>query len=214
MNLILLGPPGAGKGTQAKFIAQKYKIPHISTGDMFRETDQSGSDLGKKLQAFMSAGKLVTDEIVVEVVKTRLLKPDTSKGFLLDGFPRTVFQAQELDKVLESKNQKIDTVLSITLDDEEIVKRLSSRRVCVSCGASYNTITQPPKNDSICDKCSGKVILRSDDNPETIRQRLKVYKEQTSPLIDYYSKKKVLRTVDGSGPVEEVLKGLCEFIKG
>jgi len=213
MNLILLGPPGAGKGTQAKKIAEKYSIPHISTGDMFRETAQSGSELGKKLQSFMSAGKLVTDEIVVEVVESRLSKPDTMKGFLLDGFPRTVFQAQELDKILASRTQKIDYVLSITLDDEEIVKRLSSRRVCVSCGASYNTITQPPKIEGVCDKCSGKVILRSDDNPATIRQRLKVYKDQTSPLIDYYSRKGVLRTVDGSGPVEEVFKGLCEFIE-
>jgi len=152
MNLILLGPPGAGKGTQAKFIAEKYKIPHISTGDMFRETAQSGSDLGKKLQSFMSAGKLVTDEIVVEVVNARLLKPDTTKGFLLDGFPRTVFQAQELDKILAQKKQKIDTVLSITLADDEIVNRLSSRRVCVSCGASYNTITQPTKKEGICDR--------------------------------------------------------------
>jgi adenylate kinase len=214
MNLILLGPPGAGKGTQAKKIAEKYNIPHISTGDMFRETAQSGSELGKKLQSFMSAGKLVTDEIVVEVVASRLIKPDAQKGFLLDGFPRTVFQAQELDKILAAKKQKIDFVLSITLEDDEIVKRLSSRRVCVSCGASYNTITQPPKKDSVCDKCGGKVILRSDDNPETIRQRLKVYKEQTSPLIDYYSKKGVLKTVDGSGQVGEVFKGLCEFIQG
>jgi adenylate kinase len=213
MNLILLGPPGAGKGTQAKFIAEKYKIPHISTGDMFRETAQSGSELGKKLQSFMSAGKLVTDEIVVEVVNARLSKPDTAKGFLLDGFPRTVFQAQELDKILAQKKQKIDTVLSITLADDEIVNRLSSRRVCVSCGASYNTITQPTKKEGICDKCSGKVILRSDDNPETIRQRLKVYKEQTSPLIEYYSKNGTLKSAEGSGPVEEVFKSLCEFIK-
>lgn len=213
MNLILLGPPGAGKGTQAKKIAEKFAIPHISTGDMFRETAQSGSALGKKLQDFMSAGKLVTDEIVVEVVKARLSRPDTQAGFLLDGFPRTVFQAQELDKILSARKQKIDVVLSITLEDEEIVKRLSSRRVCVSCGASYNTITQPPKSDSICDKCSGKVILRADDNPDTIRQRLKVYKDQTSPLIDYYSKQGSLKSVDGAGQVEEVFKGLCEFIK-
>ena len=213
MNLILLGPPGAGKGTQAKFLAEKFKIPHISTGDMFRETAQSGSELGKKLQSFMSAGKLVTDDIVVEVVESRLSKPDTLKGFLLDGFPRTVFQAQELDKILALRKQKIDFVLSITLNDEEIVKRLSSRRVCVSCGVSYNTITQPPKSDSVCDKCSGKVILRPDDNPGTIRQRLKVYKEQTSPLIDYYYSKGVLRGVDGSGSVEDVFKGLCEFIE-
>ena len=213
MNLILLGPPGAGKGTQAKFISEKYGIPHISTGDMFRETAASGSELGKKLQEFMSAGKLVTDEIVIEVVKTRLLKSDTAKGFLLDGFPRTAPQAQALDKILVDQTKKIDAVLSITLADEEIVKRLSSRRVCISCGASYNTVTQVPKADGICDKCSGKVIQRQDDNAQTIRQRLKVYNEQTSPLIEYYIKKGVLKTVEGSGSVEVVFKGLCEFIK-
>lgn len=213
MNLILLGPPGAGKGTQAKFIAEKYKIPHISTGDMFRETAQSGSELGRKLQEFMTAGKLVTDEIVIEVVEARLAKQDTAKGFLLDGFPRTVPQAQALDKMLLGKNRRIDVVLSITLADEEVVKRLSSRRVCVSCGASYNTITQPPKIDNICDKCKGEVIQRQDDNSQTIKQRLKVYNEQTSPLIEYYTKKGVLRTVNGSGSVEAVFKGLCEFIQ-
>lgn len=213
MNLILLGPPGAGKGTQAKFISEKYGLPHISTGDMFRETAASGSELGKKLQEFMSAGKLVTDDIVIEVVKVRISKADTAKGFLLDGFPRTVPQAQALDKMLSEKSVKIDVVLSITLDDEEVVKRLSSRRVCIACGASYNTITQAPKKDGVCDKCSGSVIQRQDDNAQTIRQRLKVYNEQTSPLIEYYTSKGVLKTVDGSGSVEAVFKGLCEFIK-
>jgi len=213
MNLILLGPPGAGKGTQAKFVSEKYKIPHISTGDMFRETAQSGSELGRKLQEFMTSGKLVTDEIVIGVVETRLAKQDTAKGFLLDGFPRTVSQAQSLDRILSDKNHKIDAVLSITLADEEVIKRLSSRRVCVACGASYNTITQPPRADNICDKCKGKVIQRQDDNAQTIRQRLKVYNEQTSPLIEYYTKEGILKVVDGSGSVEAVFKGLCEFIE-
>lgn len=213
MNLILLGPPGAGKGTQAKMVAAKYKLPHISTGDMFRETAQSGSELGKKLQSFMSAGKLVPDDVVIEVVKTRLSKPDTKNGFLLDGFPRTVPQAQALDRILAEKNGKIDDVVSLSVNGEEIVKRLSSRRVCAGCGASYNTITQPPKVENVCDLCGGKVVQRADDTAETVRNRLRVYNEQTSPLIDYYAKKGVLRDVDGSRPVEEVFKNICEVIK-
>lgn len=212
MNLILLGPPGAGKGTQAKKISSKFHLPHISTGDMFRETAESGSDLGVKLKEYMAAGVLVPDEVVIEVVKERLSKPDCKKGFLLDGFPRTVLQAQSLDKLLKEKNQKIDAVLSIYLSEEEVIKRLSNRRVCSSCGANYNVVTQPPQSSDRCDLCSGKVIMRDDDNPETIKKRLKVYNDQTSPLIDYYSASGVLRKVEGSKPVEEVFKNLCAFI--
>jgi adenylate kinase len=214
MNLILLGPPGAGKGTQAKIIASRYKLPHISTGDMFRETAQSGSELGTRLQGYMSAGKLVPDETVIEVVKDRLSKSDCANGFLLDGFPRTVPQAKALDALLAENKKKINGVIYIYLDEEEIVKRLSSRRVCISCGASYNLITQPPKVGEKCDTCSGKVIQRADDNPGTIRNRLKAYNEQTSPLIEYYDRAGVLCKIDGAKPVEEVFKSLCEFIKG
>ncbi|MBN1824164.1 MAG: adenylate kinase [Endomicrobiales bacterium] len=212
MNLILLGPPGAGKGTQAKKIAEKYGVPHISTGDMFRETAQSGSELGKKLQSFMSAGKLVTDDIVIEVVKERLAKPDCAKGFLLDGFPRTVPQAEALDGILNGQKRKIDNVLCMKVADEDIINRLSSRRVCLACGESYNTISKPPKTEGKCDVCSGRVIQRADDNRETIAQRLKVYNEQTSPLVDYYSKAGVLKEVDGSKSVDEVFKNLVKVI--
>jgi adenylate kinase len=213
MNLILLGPPGAGKGTQAKMIAQAYHLPHISTGDMFRETAASKSELGTKLQSFMSQGKLVPDDVVIEVVKTRLSKPDCDKGFLLDGFPRTVKQAEALDALLAEKNRKIDAVLNIDLDDAEIVKRLSSRRVCISCGASYNLITQPPKAAGVCDSCKGQVIQRSDDNAETIKNRLTVYHGQTSPLIEYYQRAGVLQKVDGSKSVDEVFKSLRAIIE-
>ena len=213
MNIILLGPPGAGKGTQAKMIAETFSLPHISTGDMFRETAASGSELGKKLQGFMSKGALVPDDVVIEIVKNRLSKPDSAKGFLLDGFPRTTAQAEALDKSLLESSREIDYVFSISLADEIIVKRLSSRRVCLNCGASYNTITQPSKAEGACDKCSGKVIQRSDDNPETIKNRLKVYKDQTSPLIAYYKKAGVLNEVDGSGTVEEVFKRIRGLVK-
>lgn len=213
MNIILLGPPGAGKGTQAKKIAAEYKLPHISTGDMFRETSASGSELGKKLQGYMSAGKLVPDELVIEIVKERLSKPDCAKGFLLDGFPRTVPQAQALDKALAAAGKKIDRVLTMNVDNEEIVRRLSSRRVCPKCGASYNVISQPPKKDSICDVCGSAVVQRADDNPETIRKRLEVYETQTRPLIEYYKKAGVVREADGTKSVDEVYKSLRAAIE-
>ncbi|MCB4792646.1 MAG: adenylate kinase [Elusimicrobia bacterium] len=205
MNLILLGPPGAGKGTQAQRISLKYKLPHISTGDIFRETSKSGSDLGKKLQSYMSSGLLVPDNLVIEIVKERLNKADCKNGFLLDGFPRTVPQAQELNKVIEAKGQKIDKVISISLTDEEIIKRISGRRLC-SCGADYNIYSQPPKVKDICDKCNGKLIQRADDDPETVKKRLEVYNKQTSPLIDYYTKLGILAKIDGSKSIDEVFK--------
>jgi adenylate kinase len=213
MNLILLGPPGAGKGTQAKKIAAQYDLPHISTGDIFRETASSGTELGKKLQSYMSQGKLVPDEVVIEIVNARLEKPDCRNGFLLDGFPRTVPQAEALDAVLASAGKKIDKVLAMRVDNEEIVKRLSSRRVCPQCGASYNLISQAPKVAGKCDVCASAIVLRADDNPETVRQRLAVYDTQTRPLIDYYGKKGVLREVDGTRTVEEVFKSLRAAIE-
>lgn len=213
MNLILLGPPGAGKGTQAKKISAKYNLPHISTGDIFRETVQNGSDLGKKLQGFMSAGALVPDEVVIAIVRERLTKPDTKNGFLLDGFPRTIAQAIALDKELEKIGKKISRVISLTVNEEEIVKRLSSRRVCISCGAAYNLMTQPPKKESICNECHGQVIQRADDNADTVRNRLKVYDTQTSPLIEYYTNSGVLSSVDGMKTVEEVFKNICAAIE-
>ena len=213
MNIILLGPPGAGKGTQAKMIAETFSLPHISTGDMFRETAASGSELGKKLQSFMSKGALVPDDVVIEIVKARLSKADSIKGFLLDGFPRTTAQAEALDKSLLESSRKIDHVFSISLKDDIIIDRLSSRRVCISCGASYNTITQQSKTQGVCDRCGGKVVQRGDDNPGTVKNRLKVYKDQTSPLIAYYKKAGVLREVDGSGAVEEVFKRIQDLVR-
>lgn len=213
MNLILLGPPGAGKGTQAKVIAAQYKLPHISTGDMFRETAASGSELGKTLQSYMTAGKLVPDEVVIAVVKTRLSKADCAQGFLLDGFPRTVPQAKELDRILSENSRKIDSVFYIYLQEEEIVRRLSSRRVCSACGGSYNTISQPAKIEGTCDLCGGAVVQRADDNEGTIRNRLKAYNEQTSPLIEYYKKAGVLCSIEGSKTVDEVFKNIREFIE-
>lgn len=213
MNIILFGPPGAGKGTQAVGIAKKYKLPHISTGDMFRETAASGSELGKKLQGFMSAGKLVPDDVVIEVVRERISKPDTKNGFLLDGFPRTVEQAKSLDKILADKNSRIDNVLYIFLSEEEIVRRLTARRNCGQCGANYNLVSQPPKKEGACDKCGGKLVQRADDNDATIRNRIKVYNEQTTPLIDFYAKSGVMNKVDGSKTVDDVFKALCAVIE-
>jgi len=212
MNIILLGAPGAGKGTQAKKISEKCGIPHISTGDMFRETSASGSDMGKQLQSFMSAGKLVPDDLVIEIVKTRISRQDAVSGFLLDGFPRTNGQAEALDKALKASGRKINKVVSITVNEEEVVKRLSSRRVCVSCGATYNLMSNMPKKNDACDSCSGKVIQRADDNEATVRNRLEVYREQTSPLIEYYKKSNLLSEVDGMKSVDEVFKSICEVI--
>ena len=213
MNLIFLGPPGAGKGTQAARISLQYNVPHISTGAIFRETAASGSELGKKLLGFMTTGALVPDDIVIAVVKERLLRADCKKGFLLDGFPRTLPQAKELDKVLAKDGQKIEIAVYIYLEDEEIVRRISSRRMCSKCGEGYNEITQPPKKAGLCDKCASKIDQRSDDKPDTIRQRLKVYNDQTKPLIDYYKNTGILKTVDGSESIEEVFKKVCAVIK-
>ncbi len=214
MNLILVGPPGAGKGTQAKMICVKYGLAHISTGDMFRETAASGSALGKTLQGYMSQGKLVPDDVVIQVVRERLAKSDCANGFLLDGFPRTVPQAVALDAMLKETGKSIGRVPCLVVEDEVIVRRLSSRRVCPSCGGSFNLISQPPRTENVCDFCKAGLILRGDDNPETIRQRLRVYHDQTHPLIEYYTRAGILCTVEGSRAVEEVFKDIRECIEG
>lgn len=216
MNIILLGPPGAGKGTQAKKIQECYSLPHISTGDMLRENINNNTSLGVKAKSYMSRGELVPDELLITIIKDRLSKKDCSSGFLLDGYPRTIPQADALQMILTESNRKLDAVLNISVDDEELIKRLSGRRMC-SCGASYHMVFNPPKDDEICDLCKRKLYQRDDDKPDAIRNRLIVYKKQTQPLIEYYRKKSILRTLDGgkgiSGIFEDIKKVLEEYEK-
>lgn len=197
MNLILLGPPGAGKGTQATRIVEKYKVPHISTGDIFRENIKNNTPLGQKAQEYMNKGELVPDQLVVDIALDRLGKDDCKNGFLLDGFPRTVFQADALDKFLKDKGKGIDLVINIEVEDKMLIERLDARRVCPTCAATYNVIGMPPKNEGICDKCNDTLIQRKDDKKETVGNRIKVYHEQTSPLIDYYKEKGLIKDFDG-----------------
>ena len=197
MNLILLGPPGAGKGTQATRIVEKYKVPHISTGDIFRENIKNNTPLGQKAQEYMNKGELVPDQLVVDIALYRLGKDDCKNGFLLDGFPRTVFQADALDKFLKDKGKGIDLVINIEVEDKMLIERLDARRVCPTCAATYNVIGMPPKKEGICDKCNDTLIQRKDDKKETVGNRIKVYHEQTSPLIDYYKEKGLIKDFDG-----------------
>lgn len=213
MNIILLGPPGAGKGTQAKKIAEHYSLPHISTGDILRENISNNTSLGIKAKSYMAKGELVPDELLITIIRDRLSKPDCSKGFLLDGYPRTVPQADALQMILTESNKKLDVVLDIDVDDEELIKRLSGRRVCASCGMSYHMIFNPPKEDEICDKCKGKLYQREDDKPEAIRNRLIVYKKQTQPLIEYYTRKGLLRTVDGGKDIPEIFGDIKKILE-
>lgn len=204
MNLILLGPPGAGKGTQAKKMVDAYGIPQISTGDMLREAVKNQTQLGMEAKKFMDAGQLVPDEVVIGLVKERLSKPDTDKGFMLDGFPRTVPQAEELDKVLADLKKDLDHVVSIEVANEELMGRLTGRRTCKACGAGFHVIFDPPKEEGKCDKCGGELYQRDDDNEATVSNRLKVYDSQTKPLIDYYQGKGLLRPVDGVGAIDDI----------
>lgn len=206
MNLIFLGPPGAGKGTQAKRVAEKYGIPQISTGDMLREAVAKGTELGKKAKEYMDKGELVPDEVVIGIVKERLQQPDCEKGFILDGFPRTLAQAEALDEMLKELDKKIDAVINVAVPEEEVVKRITYRRTCKNCGAVYHLIYAPPKEDNKCDKCGGELYQRDDDKEETVRERYRVYRENTEPLIDYYRKKGILYDVDGTKDIEGVWK--------
>ena len=212
MNLILLGPPGAGKGTQAAKIIEKYNIPHISTGDIFRENIKNGTELGKKAQEYMNAGQLVPDELVVEIATDRLTKDDCKDGFLLDGFPRTVFQAEALDKFLAERGSRIDNVLDIDVNREELMIRLTGRRVCSKCGASFHIVNIPPKQEGICDVCGAELIQRKDDNEETAKARFETYFNETAPLVDYYKNKNVLRTIDANGSIDEVWERLLKVV--
>jgi adenylate kinase len=203
MNIILLGPPGAGKGTQAKRLIDTYGIPQISTGDMLREAVKNQTQLGLEAKKFMDAGQLVTDEVVIGLVKERLGRDDCASGFMLDGFPRTVPQAEELDKVLGA-DKAIDHVVSIEVPNEELMGRLTGRRTCKACGAGFHAIFDPPKVEGVCDKCQGELYQRDDDNEATVSNRLKVYESQTKPLIDYYGEKGLVRPIDGVGAIEDI----------
>lgn len=212
VNLIFLGPPGVGKGTQAKMIADKYHIPQISTGDMLRAAVKAGTELGKEAKSFMDSGELVPDRIVIGLIAEKIEIGDCKNGFILDGFPRTIVQAKELDKILAEKNIMIRKVISVSAPDEELVKRLSGRRICNSCGEVFHTVFNPPAKRGKCDKCQGELFQRDDDKEETIRERLKVYKNQTEPLIKYYGNKNLLGNVDGSEEINTVFSNISALI--
>lgn len=212
MKIIMLGAPGAGKGTQAKKIAEKYSIPHISTGDIFRANIKNGTELGKKAKTYMDQGLLVPDELVVDLVVDRLKQADCENGCVLDGFPRTIPQAEALDKALEAAGQSVDYAINVEVPDENIVNRMSGRRACVSCGATYHIVYAPTKVENICDACQGELLLRDDDKPETVQKRLNVYHEQTQPLIDYYTKKNILVEVDGTVDIDDVFAAIVKVL--
>lgn len=212
MKIIMLGAPGAGKGTQAKQIADKYGIPHISTGDIFRANLKQGTELGKKAKEYMDQGLLVPDELTCDLVMDRIGQEDCKNGFVLDGFPRTIPQAEALDAALTKINEKMDYAIDVDVPDENIVNRMSGRRACLNCGATYHIVSIPTKVEGICDRCGEKVVLRDDDQPETVKKRLNVYHEQTQPLIDYYKKQNILKTVDGTQPMEQVFGAIVEIL--
>lgn len=208
MRIILVGPPGAGKGTQASSIGARYPMAHISTGDILRDNVKRGTDLGVAARTFMDAGKLVPDDLIVDMMRSRLSEADAKEGFLLDGFPRTIAQAEALDALLREMSIALDAVVLLELSDETVVHRLTSRRVCSSCKAIYNVLSHPPKREGWCDECAGPVIQRDDDKETVIRNRLSVYHEQTAPLVAYYEKKGLLHRVDASGAQDAVLRHL------
>lgn len=212
MKIIMLGAPGAGKGTQAKKIAAKYGIPHISTGDIFRANIKNGTELGKKAKTYMDQGLLVPDDLVVDLVVDRVNQEDCRNGYVLDGFPRTIPQAEALDKALASQGQKMDYAIDVDVPDENIVRRMSGRRACIGCGATYHLQYAPTKKEGVCDVCEGRLILRDDDKPETVKKRLNVYHEQTQPLIDYYTNAKILRTVDGTRDINDVFQAITKIL--
>ena len=212
MKIIMLGAPGAGKGTQAKKIAQKYEIPHISTGDIFRANIKNGTELGKKAKTYMDQGLLVPDGLTVDLVIDRVNQEDCKNGYILDGFPRTIPQAESLDAALAKMGQKVDYAINVEVPDENIINRMSGRRACVGCGATYHIKYNPPKTEGICDACGEKLILRDDDKPETVQKRLGVYHDQTQPLIDYYGKAGVLKEVDGTVDMEEVFLAIVNIL--
>ena len=212
LRTLLLGPPGAGKGTQAVKIVEKYGVPHISTGDIFRENIKNGTELGKKAQEYMNKGELVPDDLVIDLATSRLLEPDCANGFLLDGFPRTVYQAEKLDEFLAAHDSKIDVVLDIAVEKEELITRLTGRRVCKTCGASFHVVSVPPKQEGICDFCGGELIQRADDNLETVTNRIEVYEAQTMPLVDYYENAGNIAHINGAASLEDVFGDIVKAI--
>lgn len=212
MKIIMLGAPGAGKGTQAKMLADKYMIPHISTGDIFRANIKEGTELGKEAKGYMDQGLLVPDSLTVALVMDRISQPDCGRGYILDGFPRTIPQAESLSKALAEKGEALDYAIDVDVPDENIVTRMSGRRACPGCGATYHIIYAAPAKEGICDKCGSELYLRDDDKPETVQKRLAVYHEQTQPLIEYYQKANILHTVDGTKGLEEVFQSITEIL--
>lgn len=212
MKIIMLGAPGAGKGTQAIKIAKECNIPHISTGDIFRANIKNETELGKKAKTYMDQGLLVPDELVVDLVVDRVNQADCTNGYVLDGFPRTIPQAEALDSALAAMGRKVDYAINVDVPDENIVRRMSGRRACVNCGATYHIVYAPTKEENICDGCQGELILREDDKPETVQKRLNVYHEQTQPLIDYYKTKDILVDVDGTMDIEDVFAAIMKVL--
>ena len=212
MKIIMLGAPGAGKGTQAKKIAQKYGIPHVSTGDIFRANIKNGTELGKKAKTYMDAGNLVPDEITIGMLLDRIHQDDCKKGYVLDGFPRTIPQAESLTAALKERGESIDYAIDVDVPDENIISRMSGRRACLSCGATYHIVYNAPKKEGVCDQCGEPLVLRDDDKPETVRNRLDVYHRQTQPLIDYYKKEGILAQVDGTQDMEQVFQDIVKIL--
>ena len=212
MKIIMLGAPGAGKGTQAKKIAEKYQIPHISTGDIFRANIKNGTELGKKAKTYMDQGLLVPDELVCDLVVDRVKQEDCKNGYILDGFPRTIQQAESLDEALGQMGESLDYAINVDVPDEHIVNRMSGRRACVGCGATYHMVYAPTKKEGVCDVCGAELILRDDDKPETVQKRLSVYHEQTQPLIDYYKGKGILKDVDGTKDMDVVFQAITDIL--
>ncbi|MBG3867365.1 adenylate kinase [Staphylococcus epidermidis] len=212
MNIILMGLPGAGKGTQASEIVKKFPIPHISTGDMFRKAIKDETDLGKEAKSYMDRGELVPDEVTVGIVKERISEDDAKKGFLLDGFPRTIDQAESLSQIMSELDREIDAVINIEVLEEELMNRLTGRRICEKCGTTYHLVFNPPKVDGICDIDGGKLYQREDDNPETVSNRLSVNVKQSKPILEYYNNKGVLKNIDGSKDIDEVTNDVIDIL--
>ena len=212
MRIIMLGAPGAGKGTQAKKIAEKYSIPHISTGDIFRANIKNGTELGKKAKTYMDQGLLVPDELTCDLVVDRIQQPDAKNGYVLDGFPRTIPQAESLTKALSERGEAVDYAVNVDVPDENIINRMSGRRACLNCGATYHIVYNPSKKEGICDTCGQQLVLRDDDKPETVKKRLSVYHDQTQPLIDYYKNEGILAEVDGTKDMEEVFQDIVKIL--